>query len=498
MPAARKGLVLASLMLAMFMAAIEATIVATAIPAIVADLGGFARYSWVFSLFLLTSATTVPIYGKLADLYGRKPVFLAGSGLFLLGSVLCGTARSMNELVVYRALQGLGAGAVQPVTMTIVGDLYPLEERARVQGYLSSVWGISSIIGPAAGGLLVEHAGWPWVFYINVPIGLLAMAGVLLFLREPKRQGDVYIDFQGSFWMAVAISALLIQLVEGGSGWPWLSPQTAALLAVSTVAGVLFIRQERRAPDPVLPLGLLARPLMRAANLGGLVGGAVIAGISSTVPTFVQGVLGQTVTVGGFSLATMSIGWPLAATAAGRLMLRFGFRRTALAGAVIGVAGALVLVTTGTGSPVLQVAAGSFVIGACMGLTMTTYIVSIQSAVPRHERGVATGSQAFARMLGSAIGAALVGAIINGRLAAHLAAYPDLARLGGDAGNLLLDEARRVLLDEGQLAILRDGFAEAFHAAMWAILVLNLLVLPIARMLPAGPASRRDERAVPA
>ena len=481
-----KGWILAALMLAMFMAAIEGTIVATAIPSIVADLGGFSRFSWVISAFMLTSAASVPIYGKLADLFGRKPVFLAGAGLFLLGSALCGTAATIEQLVAFRALQGLGAGAVQPITMTIVGDLYRLEERARVQGYLSSVWGISAVVGPAAGGLLVQYAGWPWVFYINLPIGLLAMAGIALFLHEPPRHGRVSVDLAGSLWMVVAVSALLVQLVEGGSAWPWLSGTTAALLAVSLAAGWLFVRQERRAPDPLLPLELLGRPVIRAGNLGGLVGGVVLIGLSSTVPTFVQGVLGHAPVVAGFAVATLSIGWPLASSLSGRLMLRWGFRGTATAGSLFGVAGVAVLLLADAGASPWQVAAGCFLVGVSMGLTMTTYIVSIQESVPRHERGVATGSQAFARMLGSAVGAALLGGVINARLEGALmqAGHPELARLGADAGNWLLDASRRATLDPAALAALRQALADAFHAAMAVVMLLALGVLPIVRSLP--------------
>ncbi|ADU50650.1 major facilitator superfamily MFS_1 [Thermaerobacter marianensis DSM 12885] len=484
----RKGLILASLMLAMFMAAIEGTIVSTAIPSIVADLGGFSRFSWVFSAFLLTSAASVPIYGKLADLYGRKPVFIAGAALFLLGSALCGTASNIGQLVVFRALQGLGAGAVQPITLTIVGDLYRLEERARVQGYLSSVWGVSAVVGPAAGGLLVQYAGWPWIFYVNLPIGLLAIAGIAFFLRESPRRGRVSIDLAGTFWMVVAVSALLLQLVEGGTAWPWLSGTPVALLAVTAVAGWLFVRQERRAPDALLPLELLGRPVIRTGNLGGLVGGIVLMGLSSTVPTFVQGVLGQTPAVAGFAVATLSVGWPLASSQAGRLMLRWGFRGTAVLGSLFGMAGVLVLLLAGTGASPWQVAAGCFLVGVSMGLVMTTYIVSIQESVPHHQRGVATGSQAFARMLGSAVGAALLGGVINARMEGGLlaAGHPDLLRLGADAGNWLLDPDRRAALDPAAFEALRQALAGAFHAAMRVVMGLAVLVLPIARTLPRG------------
>lgn len=499
MPAVRRGLIVVALMLAMFMAAIESTIVSTALPSIVADLGGFSWFSWVFSAFLLTSAATVPIYGKLADLYGRKPAFLVGSGLFLLGSALCGTADSIGELVAWRALQGVGAGAVQPLTLTIVGDLFRLEERARVQGYISSVWGVSAVVGPAAGGFLVQYAGWPWVFYINLPIGLLAMAGIALLLKEPSRQGRVSIDYAGTFWMVVAVSALLVQLGQGGRSWPWPSAETGALLLTAALAGWLFVRQERRAADPLLPLDLVNQPILRAGNCGGLVGGMVLMGVASTVPTFVQGVLGRSPVVAGFSLATMSIGWPLASFLSGRLMLRFGFRRTAGLGACFGVAGALVLWAAASGTSALLVAAGSFLVGVSMGLTMTTYIVSIQESVAHHQRGAATGSQAFARMLGSAVGAALIGAVVNARLQGALVAagQADLLGMGGDVGDWLLNADRRGVLNPEALEVLRRGLAAAFRSAMALVLLLTLLVAPIARMLPpglVGPGGRAGVR----
>ena len=214
-----RPLVLISVMLAMFVGAVEATIVSTAMPAIAGELGGFSRYSWIFSAYLLMSTVTVLIYGKLADLFGRKPVFFIGLSIFLFGSILCGFATSMEQLIVYRLIQGLGAGAVMPIATTIVGDIYSTEERAKIQGYLSSVWGISAVSGPVIGGLIVQYWDWKYVFWVNVPLGLLAMAGIFFFLHEPATERKVAIDYKGAILLTTSLSIILFWLVEGGQSF---------------------------------------------------------------------------------------------------------------------------------------------------------------------------------------------------------------------------------------------------------------------------------------
>lgn len=316
----KKPFVLAAVMLAMFMAAIEATIVATAMPAIVGDLGGFTRYSWVFSSYLLMNAVTVLIYGKLSDLYGRKPILTIGIIIFLIGSILCGFAESMTMLIVFRFIQGFGAGAVMPIASTIVGDIYTIEERAKIQGYLSSVWGISAILGPAIGGILVQYVSWQYVFWINVPLGILAIIGISLFLHEKVEKKKHQIDFQGAFLLTVAISALMILLVEGGTNWAWNSPQVLSLLAVTLIAFPLFVFQERRASEPMMPFSIWKERSIFIANMTSLTTGVMLIGISSFLPAFVQGVMEQPPIVAGFTLTTMSIGWPIAATVAGNLL----------------------------------------------------------------------------------------------------------------------------------------------------------------------------------
>lgn len=341
----KRPLVLASVMLAMFMGAIEATIVSTAMPAIVGDLGGFSLYSWVFSSYLLMNAVTVLIYGKLSDLFGRKPILTFGIIVFLIGSILSGFAESMTMLIVFRFIQGFGAGAVTPIATTIVGDIYTKEERARIQGYLSSVWGISAISGPALGGLLVEYVSWRSVFWINIPLGILAIAGLWLFLDEKVEKKKHKIDYRGAILLTFAISSLMIVLVEGGTKWAWASPQVISLVTVSFTALFFFIIQENRVPEPMMPFAIWNERSIVTANMASLATGVMLIGISSFLPAFVQGVMEKSPIVAGFTLTAMSIGWPIASTVAGRLLLVAGYRKTSVIGGIFLIFGSIMFVT---------------------------------------------------------------------------------------------------------------------------------------------------------
>ncbi len=482
----RRSWTLAALMMAMFMGAIEATIVATAIPTIVGDLGGFALLTWVFSAYLLTQAASIPIYGKLADLYGRKPIFLVGTSIFAFGSLLSGLAGSMAFLVFARAVQGLGAGAVLPMASTIVGDLYDLEERARIQGYLASVWGISSVVGPTAGGLIVTYLGWPWIFFVNLPIALMAVGLIVLNFHESVRPKERSIDYLGAALIFATVGALITFLVQGGVAWEWSDPPSLALVGIVLAGALAFVRQERTAAAPVLPLSIFRRPVIAVGNTGAFLAGALVLGTSSFIPTFVQGSLGQTAIVAGLSLGAMSVGWPLASTFSGRIMIRIGFRKTAVIGSLFNVAGALVLLMLSLVSSPWHVAAGTFLMGVGLGLTTTTYLISIQHSVAWEERGVATGSNMFGRMLGSTIGVAVLGSLLNGRLGAYVQRNGDatLQRLGADAGNALLDPARRALLSAEEVSILQEGLAVATHSVFTALLVIAAIVSLVVWFLP--------------
>jgi EmrB/QacA subfamily drug resistance transporter len=478
-----RPLVLAALVLAMFMSAIEGTIVATAMPSIAAELGGFSLYSWVFSSFLLMQAIAIPIFGKLSDLYGRKPVFIAGVVVFLAGSVLCGFARSMGLLVAFRFLQGLGAGAVQPITTTLAGDLYTLEERGRVQGYLSSVWGFSSIAGPLAGGFIVHGVGWPWIFWMNLPFGIAAIVLVVLYLHEDLDARRVRIDYPGAALLFAAVGALMLALTQASE---WNAGLLAPLVAVSAIAFVLFVRQERRAPDPLMHMELWGMPLIRYANVATLTAGIMMIGIITFLPTFVQGVLGGSALLAGFTLSVMTLGWPLASFAAGHLIVSAGVRRLVRLGGVACLAGTLgiaLLVARGA----VGAGAGSFVLGVGLGLLNTTVVVAIQTSVPWSQRGVATASNMLMRILGNALGAALFGGVLNWGMARWLARTGLAGRVSLDSIQALMGQAAAPgapRLSPAVTATLRTGLAHSLQAVFWGIVGMAVVTLAAALRVP--------------
>jgi EmrB/QacA subfamily drug resistance transporter len=422
-----RGPVLIALMLSTGLVAIDSTIIATAVPSIVSNLGGFSQFPWLFSVYLLAQAVSVPIYGKLADIFGRKPIMLFGIGLFFAGSVLCGVAWAMPALIAFRAVQGLGAGAVGPMSMTIVGDLFTTAERAKVQGYLASVWGMSAVIGPTLGGVFSEYVSWRWIFFVNVPLCLLATTMLVRNFKERVEHRSHQLDYLGATLLATGCTLLILGLLEGGEAWAWMSPISVAVLAVGAILLVAFVFVERRAVEPVLPLWVFSRRLLLTSSLVGLGVGAVLIGLTSYVPTFVQGVLGTGPLVAGFALATLTVGWPITASQAGRAYLRLGFRTTALIGTVVTVIGTILTALLTADSNVYEVGAACFVVGAGLGFVAAPTLIAAQSSVGWSERGVVTGNNMFSRSIGSAVGVALFGAIANGTLGGSTDAA-DLAR----------------------------------------------------------------------
>jgi EmrB/QacA subfamily drug resistance transporter len=476
--------VLAAVMLAMFMAAIEATIVSTAMPAIAADLGNFSLYSWVFSSYLLMNAVTVLIYGKLADLFGRKPVLIVGIVIFMSGSILCGFATSMEMLIIFRFIQGFGAGAVMPIASTIVGDLYTKEERPKIQGYLSSVWGISAILGPAIGGLLVQFVNWKYVFWLNVPLGIVAIGMLSFYLHEGIEKKKHHIDYLGAALLFVGVSALMIVLVEGGVGWEWTSVPIVSLLCLSFVVIALFYWQERRAQEPMMPFAIWSERSILVANLASLTTGVMLIGISSFLPAFVQGVMERSPIIAGFTLTTMSIGWPIASTIAGRMLLKIGFRTTSIIGGIGLILGSIIFIMMTPESGPLWAAFASFLIGIGMGFTTTSFIVSIQSTVEWKQRGIATAANMFMRTLGSTIGAALLGGILNSRLLTYLEEKGINEAIDVDSTNILLNEEQRNQLSESVRTVLQDGLTISLHSVYWIVLVFAIITFILVLFLP--------------
>ena len=393
--------------------AIDATILATAVPSIVADLGQFSQFPWLFSVYLLAQAVSVPIYSKLADTIGRKPIVLTGIGLFLLGSVLSGVAWSMTVLIVFRVVQGLGAGAAAPMAMTIIGDIYTVAERAIVQGYIASVWAVASVVGPALGGVFSQFVSWRWIFFVNIPLCLIAAWALGRSFHETVQPRRHRIDVVGAASLTVGLTALILGLLEGGNAWPWWSLPSGLSFGLGTVALAVFLAVERRAAEPILDLTLLRRSLILTTTLVSLGVGALLIGITSFVPPYLQNALGAPPIVAGAAVAALTIGWPLAASIAGRVYLRHGFRTTILLGGSIAVVGAIGLALAGPNPNVLAVGAVAFVIGFGLGWTAAPALIAAQGSVEWHERGVVTGINVFARSAGSAVGVAVLGAIAN-------------------------------------------------------------------------------------
>jgi EmrB/QacA subfamily drug resistance transporter len=421
---AHRGPILAALMATMALSAMDNTVVATAIPQVVRDLGGFSLFSWVFSAYLLLQTVTIPVYGKLADQWGRKPILIGGTIVFLIFSGLCALSWNMVSLIAFRGLQGIGAGAIMATVNTLAGDLYDLSERGRVQGWLSSVWGVSAVLGPVLGGSLAQYASWRWIFVINLPVGAVSLTLIGRFLHERVTAARHRVDVLGGLLILVAAGSLVFGLLQGGVAWGWLSPPGVAVFAVTALAASLAVVVERRAPEPIMPPWFWGRRVLAGSGLGAAGLGVLVIGPSTFLPTYGQEVLGLGAIAAGGVLATMSIGWPLAASQSGKLFLRIGFRDTAVIGAVICLAGVLVFVLAPRPEGVGIAVASTFVLGFGLGLLSVGTMVGPQSTVAWEQRGVVTGSIMFCRYLGQSLGAAIFGAVFNAALRHRLRSAP--------------------------------------------------------------------------
>ena len=467
-----RTLVLAAVMAANFMIAIEATIVSTAMPQIVGQLGGLPLYSWVFAAFLLTQTATTVVFGKLSDLVGRKSVMLVGIAAFLFGSILCGFAWSMPSLIIFRLVQGVGAGAVQPTAMTIVGDLYSAHERGKIQGWLASVWALSAVLGPLAGGLIIQYFSWAWIFWMNLPIGALAAAGFWACLHEKTARGRGQIDHLSAGIFTVAIAAIMADLTALSTSGR-LEIGLATLVAV--VAVVLFVLQERRSPEPMISLELWGRRPIAAANGASLLAGMVMIGLTTFLPMFVQGVMQKSPLIGGFALSAMVLGWPIGSTVGVRGFRRFGVRSVLRLGGVLIPLGSLAfLVLNGESSPIVA-GLGSLVVGLGMGLSSSASIILVQEIVDWSERGSVTASYLFARSLGSTFGATVFGAVLNFGLlrSGHASATSDQLRD-------LLEEGSEAMGEPG----LRAALEQSLHLTFVSMFGVALMVAAALFLVP--------------
>lgn len=413
-----------ALMVTMMLAAMDTTIISTAIPQIVEDLGGFAYFSWVYSIYLLAQTVTIPIYGKLADLYGRKPILIFGTSLFLVGSAACAGAWDMTSLILFRGLQGLGAGSILATVNTLAGDIYTVEERAKIQGWLSSVWGMAAILGPSLGGAFVEYASWHWIFLINVPIGILSLLLISFFLHENFEKRAHTVDYTGAFFILVTGVMLLVSLMQIGDAWPLLSYPSLGMILSLLVLFLFTLRIESRAKEPIMPAWVWKNKTLVAANLAMVCMGIIMIGPNMYIPIFSQSVLRLDAMASGFVLASMSLGWPLASSLSGKLYLKIDFRNTAMIGTTLIFIASVGFLLLPFDAPAWMLICDQAFIGIGFGLLSTPTLVGVQSIVHWSERGVVTGANMFSRYLGQSMGAAILGGFFNSAMQRQLALAP--------------------------------------------------------------------------
>jgi EmrB/QacA subfamily drug resistance transporter len=474
----RRRAITAGLLLGMSLGALEATVVSTAMPTVIATLGGLSHYSWVFSAYLLTSTASVPIWGRLSDLYGRRRMYLLGVAIFLIGSVMSGAATSMFTLIAARAIQGLGAGAIIPMSMTIVGELYTLAERARTQALFSGIWGVASIAGPLVGGYITDALSWRWVFYLNVPFGFCCMAVIALAYPATRTTRQVQVDWLGAALLFSGISTLLIAI--GGDGG-----STVAWLAATVVLLGGFVLAQRRAVEPILPLSLVRLPVISRTIVVVFLVGIAMFGAIAFIPLFVQSVQGGTATQAGQVLTPLFLGWVVMSIVAARVTVRLGYRVSAITGSILMTTGFLGLSLLDSHSPRTLLLASCTILGAGMGMQMLSLLLAVQHAVDRSQLGLATSLNQFSRSIGAALGVSAMGAI--------------LAR--GLAGTTLPGGAEAALVS-GAIALsgpLRDQFAAALHRVFVAGTVVSgaglvaTMFLPLVHFSHGVPAAAGEQ-----
>ncbi|HWP98788.1 MAG TPA: MDR family MFS transporter [Syntrophomonadaceae bacterium] len=473
-----------AIMVSILLVAIDTTIVTTAMPHIVKQLSGLKLISWVFAIYLLTTAITTPIFGKLADLFGRKPIFIFGIVLFVIGSMLSGAALSMAQLIWFRAFQGIGAGAVIPLSLTIFGDLYSGEERARMQGLVASVWAFAGLLGPLAGGLFVDHISWRWIFYINVPVGIAALLLIISFLHETQAKCTKEdIDYRGAAIFTVAMGSLLYALISGGESYAWNSSAIISLFAIAFIFLGLFLAVETRTKSPMLPLSIFKIRVIAISNLVGFVASSVLIGVNVYCPIWIQILLGNSATSSGLVLMPMSLAWPLASTLAGQYMYRIGSKATVVFGTALVAVGSAWLLLINTGSPYWFFVGIMVIIGFGMGCSSTPLIVLIQSAVGWNLRGVATASNSFTRTLGQTVGIAVFGTIFNNSLNSYVQSHVPGGWQGGDISNALMSGAS-ANIPVSVFEQLRNAMAHSIHILFVLVFALSVATLLISLILP--------------
>lgn len=488
-PAGRR--VFIGLMLGMLVASISQTIVGPAMPRIVAELGGMNHYSWIATAAMLVSAITVPIAGKLSDLYGRRPFYIAGLAVFMLGSIISGLAPNFWTLVAGRAVQGLGMGTLMPLSQTIIGDIVPARFRGKYQAVMGAVFGVTSIAGPLAGGVITDTWGWRWLFFVSLPIGVVALFVIIRFLHLPHTHRDVRIDYAGMITLAVALICILLATSFGGTTWPWSSPQIIGLYVIGAVFTALFIMVETRAEEPVLPLRLFRSSIFTMSNLASFGVAMMMFGAIIYIPVYAQGVMGVNASQSGLILMPLMLGMIVMGMVAGFLVTKTGrYKEVILAGAALMIAGYVWLTRLGYGSHPLELTGAMTVFGIGLGLAMQQYTLIVQNNARRQDLGVATSSIQFFRNVGSTVGIAIFGTVmastLPGAIAQHLPpeAAGQVANI--DAGSVL-DPSVLATLPEPVAVAIRMGLAESLHNTFLIGLPLGVLVLAASFFIKAIP-----------
>jgi EmrB/QacA subfamily drug resistance transporter len=479
---ARVALVLVAVELGMLLAALDQTIVGTAMPRILADLNGFERYTWVSTAYLLAATVMVPIYGKLSDIYGRRIFFLGGMALFLTGSALSGVSQTMEQLIAFRALQGLGGGAIMPIVQAIIGDIFPPAERGKWQGMTIGVWGLATIFGPPLGGWITDTWSWRWVFYINLPLGVAAMLVAALALPRHRQRSAHRIDYAGAAGLVVTASALVLAFSLAGTTFAWGSPQILGLFAVALVGGGVFCLIERRAAEPIIRLDSFRNRVFTISVITTFLISAALFGTLLYMPLFLQGVQGQSAAASGTFATPLMIGVIVSGVAGGQVIARTGhYKLQAILGAALAAIGMFLLSRMTASASEGEIALYMVVLGLGIGASMTIFTVVVQSAFPRARLGQATSNLQFFREIGGVIGLAILGSVMTGRFQTHFeAALPSELAQGIPANQFSLFENPQLLLSPGAVARVQQGFAaygpagDALFAQLMATIRLGL------------------------
>lgn len=462
----KKVTIMIAIMAALLFASLNQTIVGTALPRIIADLGGMKYFNWVFTIYMLASSVTAILVGKLSDTYGRKPFILSGIGIFILGSFLCGTSNDIIQLIIYRGLQGFGAGMIMSTSFTAVGDLFSPRERGRWQGLMSAVFGLSSVFGPTLGGYIVDHFDWHWVFWVFLPVGLVAFYLILRMFPSVERGEKEPVDYLGSAFLTLTIIPLLLAFTWAGTRYEWSSIQIIGLFIASAVALLIFIIIENRAKSPVLPLKLFKNDIFTLSNIIGFMLGAGMFGAIMYVPFFVQGVIGTSATASGFVMMPMTLSMVAASAIGGQIITKTGkYKILAIAGLLVMGGGMFFLSRMDVDSNNTIAVINMIVTGLGLGLSFPTFTITVQNAVEHRLLGVATASTQLFRQVGGTIGVAIMGSIMNTRMRDKMEAF---AGQGGGTPEMTPDVAAKlgelqnpqVLMDPDQLAGIKAGLPE--------------------------------------